>query len=99
MSPLQRLRLPNELVAFMSHLPPTIKVKLRYALDDLLSDPHLGKPLRAELIGWWSLRVGRFRIIYRTRESVLEIIAIGPRSTIYSELSERLKKIKSPHGH
>ena len=95
MSPLQRLRLPNELLAFVSHLPPTIKIKLRHALDDLLRDPNLGKPLRAELMGWWSLRVGRFRIIYRPQELVLEVIAIGPRSTSYSEVMERLSRLRT----
>ena len=56
-----------------------------------LTNPHEGKPLRAELAGLWSLRVGRFRIIYRWFEDILEIIAVGPRESIYPAVAEKLR--------
>ena len=53
----------------------------------ILEDPGAGKPLREELEGLRSLRVSRFRIIYRvpstSRHS--EMVASGPRERIYEE--------------
>ena len=86
----RRLRVPSDLVGFISHLPPTVKQKVRNGLDAIVEDPHEGKPLRAELTGLWSLRVGRFRIIYRIEEPFLEIVAVGPRGTIYQEVGRQL---------
>lgn len=94
MPPRNQLKIPAELIAFLSHLPPTIKQKIRGGLDALLANPQEGKPLKAELSGLWSLRISRFRIIYKLSGSVLEVIAIGPRSTIYEEAT-RMKKIKA----
>ena len=50
--------------------------------------------MRAELQGLWSLRVGRFRIIYRVADKVLEIVSVGPRSAIYQETAEKLSRLK-----
>jgi len=33
-------------------------------IRNLEINPHLGKPLRGELSGKWSLRIGDYRIIY-----------------------------------
>lgn len=87
---MRRLHLPRDLTLFLSHLPPPVKKKIRGGLEAILKNPQEGKPLKEELLGLWSLRVGRFRIIYRVQESFLEIVAIGPRSTIYQNLSRRL---------
>lgn len=90
---MRRLKVDSELAALLRAFPPTIKQKLRGGLDALLQNPHEGKPLQAELSGLWSLRVGRFRIIYRWEPSFLEIIAVGPRETIYPAITERLRKL------
>ncbi len=87
-----RLKVPKELASLLSHLPPGIKRKIRGGLDALLSQPKLGKPLKAELSGLWSLPIGRFRIIYRPVGSLLEIVAIGPRATIYQETTRRVRE-------
>jgi mRNA-degrading endonuclease RelE of RelBE toxin-antitoxin system len=71
-----------------------LKRKVRAGFDDLLRNPLEGKPLKAELAGLWSLRVGRFRIIYRTSDAVLEIIAVGPRSTVYLGLTQKLARLR-----
>lgn len=89
-----RLRLPPDLVQLVSHLPPPVKRKIRAGLDCLLEDPANGKPLRFELAGLWSFRVGPYRILYRASGTVLEIAAIGPRNRIYQEIAEKLAKLK-----
>ena len=63
-SPLLQIRVPQEIVSLISRLAPPLRKKTRAGLDALLRNPAEGKPLRAELLGLWSLRVGRFRIIY-----------------------------------
>jgi mRNA interferase RelE/StbE len=82
----RRLRVPDDVVTVIRGLHPTIKARIRAALDTLREDATLGKPLRDELSGLKSLRVGRFRIVYREASgNVLEIVAIGPRASIYRE--------------
>jgi mRNA-degrading endonuclease RelE of RelBE toxin-antitoxin system len=66
---------------------PDLKKKVRAALADILGEPECGKPLKGELTGLWSLRLGRFRIIYRPDARGADIVAIGPRSTIYEEMT------------
>jgi len=34
----------------------------------LETDPHAGKPLRADLAGKWSIRTGDYRVIYQINE-------------------------------
>jgi mRNA-degrading endonuclease RelE of RelBE toxin-antitoxin system len=71
-------------------LHPERKRKLRAALADILGDPTCGKALKDELEGYWSLAVGRSRIIYRVAPHSIEIVAIGPRETIYEEAARQL---------
>lgn len=71
------------------NLHPNLRHKVRAALTDILADPHCGKPLKAELNGLWSLRVGRYRVIYRPDGAGAEIIAIGPRKTLYEETARQ----------
>ena len=45
-----------------------------------------GKHFKRELKGYWSLRIGRHRIIYRPDDAGAEIVALGPRKSIYEEM-------------
>ncbi len=74
-------------------LHPGIKRKIRAAADAILEDPSAGKALKEELEGLRSYRVGRIRIIYRnSSRDVVEIVAVGPRTTIYEETFRMMKK-------
>ena len=51
-----------------------------------LLDAEAGKALQGDLIRLRSLRVGRFRVIYRApARRIIEIVSIGPRDRIYEE--------------
>ena len=65
------VRLSREVQAAIRAMHPALKRRIRAALDTLWEHPSAGKPLRRELAGWWSFRVGRVRIIYRTTRTVL----------------------------
>ena len=60
-------------------------------VDALAAQPELGKPLRGELEGVWSARVGRYRVIYRLSRTVLFVVVIGPRATIYEDAARLLR--------
>ena len=71
-------------------LHPEIKRKVKSVLKMILSDPDIGNPLKDELRGLHSYKVGRFRIIYRLpSKGTIETVAIAPRRIIY-ELTYRL---------
>ena len=70
------------------HMHSELKRKVRAALADILDNPGCGKPLK-ELTGLWSLRLGRHRVIYRPDARGAEVVAIGPRRTIYEETTLR----------
>ncbi len=88
-----RYRVPEEVAQRVRGLHPQIKGKIRAGLDLLCRERHAGKALHAEFEGLRSLRTGRYRIIYRVApRRVLEIIAVGPRETIYAETLRLLEK-------
>jgi mRNA interferase RelE/StbE len=81
-----RLRVPDPLAVLLRALHPGLKRKVRAALDLVREDPDSGKALRHDLGGLHSFRVGRLRIIYRVApKGLIELVAFGPRSTIYAE--------------
>jgi mRNA interferase RelE/StbE len=91
----QRLRVPTHVVELIRGLHPGIKRKVRTALELLLDDPLTGKALKGELEGLWSLRVARFRVIYRIGDDrVIEVVAVGPRKSIYEETLRLLRRQK-----
>ena len=98
MSPPRRLRIPHEVTALVRGLHPVLKRKVRAGLEALLQDPYAGKALRNELQGLRSYRVGRFRIIHRLREDV-ELVAFGPRDSIYLETYRRLHEPRARYRH
>lgn len=89
---MRRLKLPDDVASLIRGLHPDLKRKIRSALDDVLADPSVGKSLRDELAGLRSCRVARFRIIYRVAGTLIEVVAIGPRRTIYAETWRRVRR-------
>jgi mRNA-degrading endonuclease RelE of RelBE toxin-antitoxin system len=89
-----RLRIPQTIVDLVRGLHPLLKANVKGALRLIIDDPYSGKPLKDDLEGYRSLRVKKFRIVYRlsTGKHVIEIIAIGPRKYIYEETFRIIKK-------
>jgi len=92
--PVPTLKVPPQVRDLIRQLHPNLKRKVRAALSDILEDPACGKPLERELRGYWSLRIGRQRIVYRPDEKGAEIVAIGPRRTIYEEVARQVLRSK-----
>jgi mRNA interferase RelE/StbE len=87
-----RLKMPAQVRDVIRRLHPELKRKFRVALADILDDPTCGKALKEDLEGYSSLPVGRIRIIYRGRAGGIEIVAIGPRETIYEEAARLVRR-------
>ncbi len=63
--------------------------RISVALEGLKTDPFQGKPLKFELKGHYSLRVGFYRIIYtiERQEVMIIVLDIGHRREIYKTRS------------
>ncbi|MCY4622122.1 MAG: type II toxin-antitoxin system RelE/ParE family toxin [bacterium] len=71
----------------IDRLPAKIAVAVvEYLLGPLLDNPHrVGKPLRGDLAGLHSARVGAYRIVYEIDRGkrVVEVVYIDHRADIY----------------
>ena len=87
----RRLRIPENLQTLIRHLAPELKRRVRSSLDEIKQSPESGKSLVENLQGLRSYKLGQFRILYREGE-VIEIVAIGPRKTIYQKVALEIKR-------
>jgi mRNA interferase RelE/StbE len=91
--PQLKLRVPGEIVTFIRGCHPKLKRKIRAGLQHIVTEPESGKSLKDELEGLKSYRISRFRIIYRmSSKKIIDVVAIGPRKTIYEETYRIIKK-------
>lgn len=70
---------------FIKLLDSKDKERIMKSVESLQNNPDLGKQLVGPLKGLRSLRVGRYRIIYKKEinELIILIVAIGHRKNIY----------------
>jgi len=93
----RKLRVPDEIVALIRGCHPQLKRKIRAGLRHIVTEPGSGKYLKDELEGLRSYQIGRFRIIYRlSAKKIIDVVAIGPRKTIYEETYRIIKKESNP---
>ena len=93
------VRIDETTAGHLRHFPPVRKQRIKKALHELAIDPFLGKPLEEELFGFYSYRVGSFRIIYevdQTRKAI-RVAGIGPRRSIYEEIEKEFRSDDSYH--
>jgi mRNA interferase RelE/StbE len=88
-----KLRVPEEIVTLIRGCHPQLKRKIRAGLRHIMAEPESGKWLKDEFEGMQSYRISRFRIIYRrSSPRIIDLVAIGPRKTIYEETYRIIKK-------
>lgn len=77
-------------------LHPGLKRKIKAALQAVLNDSRSGKALKNKLEGLQSFKAGKFRVVYKTAKDkgIIEVVAIGPRKTIYEETLRLLQREK-----
>ncbi len=50
---------------------------------------NYGEPLRKSLKGYWKLRVGDYRVVFKVIESEVWILGIRHRKSVYMDISTR----------
>jgi mRNA interferase RelE/StbE len=69
----------------MPKVPDPYRGQIKHAIETRLAvDPGgVGKPLRYNLKGCWSLRVGDWRVLYRIKGDTVNIFSIANRRDAY----------------
>jgi len=75
---------------------PLLDVKLRSRIKKaieirLMTAPHLyGEPLRKTFRGYWKLRVGDYRVVFKIVAEEVWILGIIHRKKVYEAIKKRL---------
>jgi mRNA interferase RelE/StbE len=72
-------------------IDPRNKAMIKKAIEErLLQQPEIyGKPLRRTLKGYWKLRVGDYRIVFKITKHKIFILGIIPRKDVYPQVDQR----------
>ena len=69
------------------------KSMIKRAIEErLTNNPEVyGKPLRRSLKGYWKLRVGDYRVVFKISGDDIRILAIIDRKAVYQQSEKRIK--------
>jgi len=83
---------PDVLSEDIPAISPGMRALIRKAIETRLmyAPQDYGEPLRKTLKGYWKLRVGDYRIVFKIRENIVQIIGIGHRKDIYERMFSRI---------
>ena len=72
-------------------IPANIGVRIAHAIETRLTThpEQYGAPLRGTLKGYWKLRVGDYRVVYRVVGEEVRILAIRHRKEVYRDAESR----------
>ena len=59
------------------------QIKVLNDINVLKTDPYLGKPLRGDWKGVYSLRTGSYRVLYSIKGNAVELLLVGHRKHVY----------------
>ena len=67
------------------------KAMIKRAIEErLATQPEIyGKPLQRSLKGYWKLRVGDYRVVFKISEYNILILGIMDRKNVYSQIEKR----------
>jgi mRNA interferase RelE/StbE len=73
-------------------LDAKLKARIKNAIETRLGvAPHLlGEPLRKTLRGYWKLRVGDYRVVFKIVKEEVWILGIIHRKLVYEAIKNRL---------
>jgi mRNA interferase RelE/StbE len=80
-----KLEYSSEAEKFILLLDKRDNTRIKNAVESLVDNPDLGKQLVGPLKGLRSLRVGKYRVIYKKEKEkfIIFVVAIGLRKNIY----------------
>jgi mRNA interferase RelE/StbE len=79
----------------LAPLNEKVKQRLRRAIESrLLVEPQsYGQPLRGTLKGYWKLRVGDYRIVFKVIENDIKVLGICHRKDVYEKIQRRKEEV------
>lgn len=77
------LRFTRRALRDIRKLPPEVRRRIEIVLDVLIDDPKAGDALRGDWEGYWKLRTGDYRIIYRIIGGGVEVQYVRHRREAY----------------
>jgi len=89
-----QVKLTASAADMFARLHPEIRKNIKTGLIGLTENPYLGKPLQNELALFRSLKLKRFRVVYRIDEVNTRVVvyAIGHRKDIYEVILWKLQQ-------
>jgi mRNA interferase RelE/StbE len=83
---------PDVKTADIPLLDARLRTRIKNAIESRLATaPHLyGEPLRKTLRGYWKLRVGDYRVVFKIVGEEVWILGIIHRKKVYDEIKKRL---------
>ena len=73
-------------------LNETLKKRIKKAIEDRLTiaPQQYGEPLRKTLKGYWKLRVGDYRVVFKVVEQEVWVLGIINRKDVYDRILKRI---------
>jgi mRNA interferase RelE/StbE len=68
-----------------------IRARIKKAIEEriLVAPQEYGTPLRKTLKGYWKLRVGDYRVVYKISDKMVTVLCICHRKNVYKKASIR----------
>jgi mRNA interferase RelE/StbE len=75
----------------LAQINGNMKKRLKNAVETrlIVAPQQYGEPLRKTLKGYWKMRVGDYRIVFKTTGDEIMIYGILNRKTVYEQISKR----------
>ena len=81
----KNIDLPRVNVKMREHIRRAIESRLMTAPQEY------GLPLRKSLRGYWKLRVGDYRVVFKVEGEVIYVLGIRHRKNIYEDVPGRIR--------
>jgi len=83
---------PDVKAVDIPQLDAKLKIRIKHAIETrLTTEPQqYGAPLRKTLHGYWKLRVGDYRVVFKIAGSEVWILGIIHRKKVYEAIEKRL---------
>ena len=83
---------PDVALKDISILPKNIRERIALAIEVRLTEhpEKYGAPLRNTLKGYWKLRVGDYRVVFRIAGKEVIVFAIMHRKEVYKYIQKRI---------
>jgi len=77
----------------LSRINVKMRERIRRAIEfRLMTAPQkYGLPLRKNLGGYWKLRVGDYRVVFKVEGEMVYILGIRHRKSVYEDVTGRVK--------